>query len=194
MTDAENSEYLLVLGLQAGNAGAYQKLYDLYASRLKALAVRLRLSEEEANEIVQETFIRIWLHRQKIEPAASFSAFIITIARHLIYNQVRKSATRENYIREVSGQMNMLHDMQSHGELQRLIHHLLQQLPDKCRQVFRKSRFDGYSNAQIAEEMNISKSTVENQLNKALKLLRKGLEEKGYGPTLVFLYIFLQSQ
>jgi RNA polymerase sigma-70 factor (ECF subfamily) len=56
----------------------------------------------------------------------------------------------------------------------------MQQLPEKCRQVFSKSRLEGYSNQQIADEMNISKSTVENQLNKALKIMRKSLETNGY--------------
>lgn len=193
MQEPVNNESTLVLELRAGSPGAYRALYERYAPRLQAFSMRFRLSGKEADEIVQETFIRVWLHRDKIDPAANFSAFLVTIARNLIYNQIRHSVTREKYRKEF-GRTARDHEFPADGELQRLINNALTQLPERCRQVFRKSRLEGYSNAQIAEEMNISKSTVENQLNKALKLIRKTLENNGYGSFLYFFLFFFNQQ
>lgn len=189
----QDNDKLLIFGLQNNDPQAYKELYSRYAPRLQAFASKFRMTPEEADEIVQETFIRIWLHRHKIDADSAFSAYIITIARNLIYNQIRKTAFREDYkkdlLREQSGQLEMPAD----SELKNLINKAILSLPEKCRLIFRKSRFEGYTNAQIAEELKISKSTVENQLNKALKTIRKELEEKGYGTSLAFFLFFFTS-
>lgn len=186
------NDKLLIFGLQNNDPHAYRELYTRYAPKLQAFATRFRMSREEADEIVQETFIRIWLHRHKIDADSAFSAYLITIARNLIYNQIRKTAFREDYKKDLMREKAGL-EMPADSELKNLINKAVLSLPEKCRLIFRKSRFEGYTNAQIAEELRISKSTVENQLNKALKIIRKELEDKGYGTTLAFFLFFFVS-
>ena len=190
MKEAGYNEYLLVKQLKADDPAAYKTLYEQYAPRLQAFSRRFRLSKEESDEIVQDTFVRIWLYRQKIDPEAGFSPFLITVARNLIYNHIRKNAQWEKYLREIDA--GPAWEAAKDNELEQFLLKTIHELPDRCRQVFRKSRLEGYSNAQIAEEMNISKSTVENQLNKALKHIRKQLEMKGYWGLVYFFLFFLE--
>jgi RNA polymerase sigma-70 factor (ECF subfamily) len=181
-----SGEQELILALRNGRSPAFRLLYTDYGPRLYGFCKRSGLSPEDAREIVQETFIRVWEHRQDIRTDTSFSSYLFTIARNLIYNSLRRTAYWEKYLRDTGVRQaagTFTHLPADERELQRLIGEAIRQLPDKCRQIFRKSRYEGCSNQQIAEEMAISKSTVENQLNKALRSIRVFLEKNGYGPT-----------
>lgn len=192
MMDQPTNEQALVHQLISGDPAAFRTLYERYAPRLAAFSAKLHASNAETDEIVQETFIRTWVHRHRLDPTQPFEAYIITIAKNLIYNHVRKIGHQQNYFREVSARAGRQEDPAVQvRELRDLIGKAMQQLPEKCRIVFRKSRLEGYTNAQIAEEMNISRSTVENQLNKALKIIRKNLESHGYGTTLVTIALII---
>ncbi len=188
MKQEDDDEWLLIPALNNGDPSAFRRLYGDYSPRLYGFCKRFGLSPEDAREIVQETFIRIWLHRDQLRPGINFSSYIFTIARNLIYNSLRRTAYWEKYLHEAG--LNQVAGATTTApgderELQRLIGEAILQLPEKCRQIFRKSRYEGFSNQQIADELSISKSTVENQLNKALKTIRKFLENNGYGPAMM---------
>jgi RNA polymerase sigma-70 factor (ECF subfamily) len=188
MRQEDFGEGELVPELGKGNPSAFRQLYSVNGPRLYGFCKHFGLNPDDAREIVQETFIRIWEHRQELRPDTSFTSYLFTIARNLIYNSVRRTAYWEKYLREASLQMpagGPVSVPADERELQRLIGVAILQLPDKCRQIFWKSRYEGISNQQIADELAISKSTVENQLNKALKTIRKYLESRGYGPAFV---------
>jgi RNA polymerase sigma-70 factor (family 1) len=188
MMQEDFQERELIPELRKGNPLAFRQLYVAYGGRLYGFCARFGLASDSAREIVQETFIRVWEHRGEIRSDTSFSSYLLTIARNLIYNALRHASYRDKYLQEVRLQQP---DSEGHfapaneRELQRLIGEAELQLPDKCRQIFRKSRYEGYSNQAIADELAISKSTVENQLNKALKTIRHFLGTHGYGPTLL---------
>lgn len=174
--------------LQKGNPLAYRHLYEAYGPRLYGFCKRFGVFPDDAREIVQETFIRVWEHRRNIRPGTSFSSYLFTIARNLIYNSLRHAAHWDKYLRETSLRQPsgvIGPDTTDERELQRLIGEAVLLLPDKCGQIFRKSRYEGCSNQEIADELAISKSTVENQLNKALRTIRKFLEANGYGPAFI---------
>ncbi len=175
------NEQDFVQGLRGNDPYAFKMLYEKYAPGLHAFSNRFNFSREEAEEIVQETFIRIWQNRHTLDPHKSFNTFLITIAKRLIYNQIRHGKYRDMYLKEVkAGFTESTAHPANEKELRQLLNKAMTELPDKCRQIFRKSRLEGFSNQQIADEMNISKSTVENQLNKALKKIRYYLKNKGF--------------
>lgn len=176
--------------LRNGNTDAFRMLYEKYAPRLKAFCLRFNFSREESEDVVQETFIRIWENRQKVIPTASFNTFVITIAKRLIYNQIRHSIYMKNYSRDLLALSNEILTPGNEKDLQQVIERSIKKLPEKCRQVYQKSRIEGCSNAEIASQMNISKSTVENHLNKALKALKQNMVSAGYGKATVFLLLF----
>ena len=184
------NEIELVIKLQQGDTTAFKILYEKYAPRLKAFSSRFNFTLEESEDIVQETFIKIWENRETIIPTSSFNTFLITIAKHLIYNQIRHSVYRKNYSKEILYVSSHNSTPGNERDLQQLIEKSIKKLPEKCRQVYQKSRIEGYSNSEIATEMNISQSTVENQLNKALKRLKQSMQNAGYGTSPVFLLLF----
>lgn len=184
MRQEDFEEQELVSELRKGNPSAFRQLYAAYGPRLYGFCKRFGIPPEEAREIIQETFIRVWEHRQDIRSGASFSSYLFTIARNLIYNALRHTAYWDKYLGEAGLQQagEPASIPADERELQRLIGEAVQGLPDKCRQIFRKSRYEGLSNQEIADALAISKSTVENQLNKALKTIREFLKSNGYGP------------
>ncbi|MGV3529767.1 MAG: RNA polymerase sigma factor [Flavisolibacter sp.] len=191
--ESDTNDGMLIRGLQNGNADAFRALYNKYAPRLQGFAARFRISPEEADEITQETFIRIWLHRQQVREDAAFCTYMITIAKRLILNHLRQFARREMYIKEVTAGTSTAANISAgnEAELEKIIRKAIQDLPLKCREVFTMSRMEGFSNQQIAEELSISKSTVENQINKALKTIRRTLEKHGYTYHMLYLFLLL---
>ncbi|MHA4808444.1 RNA polymerase sigma factor [Flavitalea flava] len=188
MTQGDFDGRELVPELRNGDPSAFRQLYHAYGPRLYGFCKRFGLSVDESRDILQQTFTRIWENRQDIRSDASFNNYLFTIAKNLILNSLRRAAYAEKYLREAGLQWpaaGMVPAPADERELQRLIGEAVLQLPDKCRQIFWKSRFEGFSNQEIADELSISKSTVENQLNKALKTIRKFLENNGYGPALL---------
>jgi RNA polymerase sigma-70 factor (ECF subfamily) len=183
------NEIELVDKLRQGDTNAFKVLYEKYAPRLKAFSFRFNFTVEESEDIVQETFIKIWENRLTIIPKYSFNTFLITIAKHLIYNQLRHSVYKKNYSKEVLNVSSLHLTPGNEKDLQILIERSIKRLPDKCRQVYQKSRMEGYSNSEIATELNISKSTVENHLNKALKMLKQNMLSAGYGTSHAFLLL-----
>lgn len=176
----EFNEKELIQRLRIADSSAFGVLYEKYGPRLKAFSQRFNFSLEECEDIVQETFIKIWENRGSINPDSSFNTFLITIAKHLIYNKLRHLAYCQKYEQVIRSQYQHSTESLADRDLQTLIDKTIMGLSDKCRQVYQKSRVDGYSNEQIAIKMNISKSTVENHLNKALKKLREELKRVGY--------------
>ncbi len=182
--DLDDSE--LVQRLREGSEDAFRRIYERYGTKLFYFARSLNVQVEDAQEIVQETFIKLWEYRHQADPALSLNAYLFTIARNLIYNQVKKWAVRQRYL------AGMLQGEVPTGNIQdRELHVLIDQamaeMPDKQRAVFRMSRFEGVPNQQIADELGISKSTVENHINKALKYLRRRLEQCGYEITTLWI-------
>src|SRR5882757_6287727 len=171
MRQEDFEEQELVTELRKGNPSAFRQLYGAYGARLYGFCKRFGIPPEEAREVIQETFIRVWEHRHDLRSDTSFSSYLFTIARNLIYNALRHAAYWDKYLGEAGLQQRageMVSVPADERELQRLIGEAVLLLPDKCRQIFRKSRYEGFSNQEIADELIISKSTVENQLNKAL--------------------------
>jgi RNA polymerase sigma-70 factor (ECF subfamily) len=179
----------IVEGLIRGEQEAYRLVYQAYGNRLYRFSRQLGLSEADAEEIVQDTFMRLWVSRATLDSKAPIGHFIIVIARNLVYNALKKAATRKQHqllaFRDVD---NETEQQNSARELHALIRQAVDEMPEKRREVFHLSRFEGKMNEHIAEQLGISKRTVENQLNKALKFLRQRLKEYGYGALfLVFL-------
>ena len=153
----------------------FQLLFKQHASDLYHLAYNHLRSRVEAQEIVQNCFLKFWEKRHEIGPEASAAkGYLYTSAYHAILNQVR----RQHYwvYEECPEDLVVEHESQSTGleyeQLNDLYTTALAQLPVKRRQIFAMSRQQGLSNAKIAQELNISIKTVENQMTQALKFLR----------------------
>src|SRR5689334_643844 len=100
MRQEDWDEQALVAELRKGEPSAFRELYAAYGPRLYSFCKRFGITSEEAREVIQETFIRVWEHRLDIRTGASFSGYILTIARNLIYNSLRHAAYWDKYLGE----------------------------------------------------------------------------------------------
>jgi RNA polymerase sigma-70 factor, ECF subfamily len=175
----EVDEQKLIKNLIKGDTKAFEYFYLGYYKNLLFVANQYLHDLAEAEEIVQEVFCRVWHYRKNMDASLSFKAYIITIAKRLIYNKAKKKINQVTYekyqqthCRESS---NILEEYLNFNELNQQINSKIQQLPDKRREIFIMSRIEGLSHKEIAEKLNISTNTVESQITKAIKFLKDSL-------------------
>ncbi len=186
------NESLLVRNLTKGNLLAFNTLYKEYSGRLYRFALGYLKSEEEAEELVQEVFTIIWEKRSELKEELSFKSFLFTIAFNIIRKHFRTKAQLTEYFK--SGLIDDT-DVQtaqrvSYDSLYQYITKLIDQIPQRRKEIFIKSRLEGLSIKEIAEELNISHKTVENQLTDALKFIRTNLNRE-YLPAILFFALFV---
>jgi RNA polymerase sigma-70 factor (family 1) len=183
------NEAEIVQSLAKGNLLAFNTLYNDYSGRVYRFALGYLKSEDEAEELVQEVFTIIWEKRKDIKAELSYKAYLFTIAFNIIRKHFRTKAYLTEYIKtEVNDDLDMqTSDKITYDSLYKYLTELTNQLPERRRQVFIKSRFNGLTINEIAEEMNISHKTVENQLTVALKFIRANLTRESISSVLFFL-------
>jgi RNA polymerase sigma-70 factor (ECF subfamily) len=182
------NESRLVKSLSEGNILAFNSLFRAYGTRLYRFAIGYLKSDEEAEELVQEVFTIIWEKKSDLKNELSFKSYLFTIAFNIIRKHFRTRAQLSEYIRLRSDDDYDIRtsELISYNSLFKYVTELVNQLPEKRKQVFIKSRFDGLSIREIAEELNISHKTVENQLTDALKFIRNNLNREEISAVLFF--------
>jgi RNA polymerase sigma-70 factor (ECF subfamily) len=193
MKDYTNkNESLLVHNLSKGNLLAFNTLFKEYSGRLYRFAFGFLKSEPEAEELVQEVFTIIWEKRADLKEELSFKSFLFTIAFNIIRKHFRTKAYLSEYLKTgISDDMDMQTSQKiTYDSLHQYITELVNQLPGRRKEIFIKSRFEGHSIKEIAEEMKISHKTVENQLTDALKFIRTNLNMENI-PVILFFILFI---
>lgn len=188
LDSTSKDESLLVQNLIKGNLLAFNALYKTYSRRLYRFALGYLKSRDEAEELVQEVFTVIWEKRKDLKEELSFKSFLFTIAFNMIRNHFRSKAYLAEYLKsEISDDLDMQTSQKIiYDSLYKYIAELVNQLPERRKEIFIKSRFNGLSIAEIAEEMNINHKTVENQLTVALKFIRTNLKRENLACILFF--------
>lgn len=165
------------------NIEAFEIMYKRYWPELTDAAYKRLQSRQKAEDIVQEIFISLYNKRNVLELTVSLRAYLSKALKYKVLNEYRSEAVRNNYISSLFFKDNCKNDfaeMLEAKELHSKIDLLLLQLPDKCRRVFYLSRNENMTNKEIAMELNISVSTVEKHICKALKVLKGSLKTYTY--------------
>ena len=185
-------ESLLIYNLSKGNLLAFNTLYKEYSGRLYRFALGYLKSEDEAEELVQEVFTIIWEKRTALKKELSFKSFLFTISFNIIRKHFRTKVYLSEYLKTGINDDLDMHTSQkiAFNSLYQFITELVNQLPGRRKEIFIKSRFEGYSIKEIAEELNISHKTVENQITDALKFIRTNLNRENI-PVLLFFILFI---
>jgi RNA polymerase sigma-70 factor (ECF subfamily) len=186
------NEALLVRNLSKGNLLAFNTLYNEYSGRLYRFAFGYLKTEVEAEELVQEVFKIIWEKRVDLKKELSFKSFLFTIAFNIIRKHFRTKSYLSEYFKTRISEDQDLQTSQkiTYDSLYQYITELVNHLPDRRKEIFIKSRFEGLSIKEISEELKISHKTVENQLTDALKFIRTNLNQESL-PLLLFLVLFI---
>jgi len=186
------NESMLVGDLSKGSIVAFNLLYKTYCKRLYRFSLRYLRSEKEAEELVQEVFAIIWEKRETLNQELSFKSFLFTIAFNIIRKHFRKKARLAKYLNAgLADDTNyQIADDTNYQSLYTYLLTLIDQLPERRREVFVKSRLEGLPNRKIADEMKISLKTVENHLSDAMRFLREHLNRESM-PVILFYMLFL---
>lgn len=172
----ENSELYLIKAFKNGDEQAFRALFDLYCERLYYFLFGLLKSKEDAEEIIQETFLKIWENREHFWEDYPFESLLFRIAKNSSLNYNRKKVNRAVFekdfgffadLSEYSADQYLLFQ-----ETQRIIDTILDGLPPKRKEIFLLQKIDGFSRQEIARKLNISVITVDHQLIKANKYVR----------------------
>lgn len=166
----------------AGDEAAFRSLFEIYAPRLLAMATRITGSAAVADDLVQDTFLKIWIARDQLTEVAQPSAWIKKICFFLAVNYVRRQAIRDKVMDTVTYRELPMAEMIEFRQLLGLVNKAVRQLPDKQQQIYRLSREQGLSINEIAAHMGLAVSTVKNLLVMALKNIRAFLQKADYLP------------
>ena len=174
-------EKKLLEGVKNSNKTAFKDLYYRHQPILFRYVVYRVRERELAEDIVQETFVRIWNNRSRLDSSKSFFSLIAKVSNNLCYDHFRHQKVKIQHQDRIPGiyKKNKKNPETEHelSDLKEAIWNTVNNyLPDKCLEIFLLSRNEGKTNQEIADLLNISKRTVENQLYRALKILRKILK------------------
>jgi RNA polymerase sigma-70 factor (ECF subfamily) len=175
------------LRFKQGDELAFEKIFNANYNRITGFCNQFVYDTDKAKSIAQEVFLNLWLNRQKVESINGIRAFLYTYAKSSCLNYIRHRKIvrkyEDSHLQEREDDLNreILESFDFNSleftELESLIQKAINDLPEKCRQVFVMSRFEGKMNKEISEELNISIKAVEANMTRALKTLRADLAE-----------------
>lgn len=171
----------LLTRLKNGDMLAFDRVYELYSHKLYSFVFKILKNEAEADDIVQEVFVKIWESRHKLEDYKLLNSYIFTIAYNNSIDLIRKRINNSKYLEHLknSAVSNITPSITSQIEFNELniqAEKLIANLPERQKQVYLLHREEGLTYPEIAEKLGISKNTVENHMAKALKYLRQNMD------------------
>ncbi len=155
-----------------------------------AFSLRYLKSEADAEEIVQDVYVKIWENRNKLKHETSFKSYLFTIAYNDICKVFRRRKYHEQYVNEMLNGLGATSGDTNYTGLLSQIEHLVSQLPEKRREIFNLRHNEGKSSKEIAKELNISPGTVDNNISQALNYIRQNIDKNNLA-LLLFISLFL---
>lgn len=170
---------LLELIRQQDNQEAFAELFDRHWKFLYNRVYQLLKHHDDTLDICQNLFVWIWENRNSISIKSNFRTYLFVAAKYKVANLMRVGKVRTVLVEKI--ELDQLaantFDSMEVKELQHLIFQLIHELPPKCREIFMMSREQGLSHLQIAQQLQLSEKTVDEQIRRALQKLRKPLNK-----------------
>lgn len=186
----ELQEHTLTAQLAKRDSSAFEEVFKTYFKNLHAYACTILKEEADAEEAVQQVFFKLWERAEHLSFSGSVAAYLYRAVHNQCLNQLKHQKVKANH------QLHVSYSMKNESvngpakmiskELEHKIREALNELPEQCRTIFQLSRFEEMKYREIADQLDISIKTVENQMGKALKQLRLKLVDF---LTLLFLFI-----
>jgi len=186
-------DHILVEKLRKGDLEAFDQVFKKYGDRLFGFALSYLKSKEETEGLVQNIFLKVWENRRNLKKEFSLKSYLFTIAYHDMCKIFRKKQLLEKFLKEKgveeNAPINMEEQLEYKATLEQ-VNQVINKLPEKQRIIFIKSRKEGKSSKEIAEEMNLASGTIDNQISAALKFLRKHISDNNFALLLLFTVFF----
>lgn len=172
-----NPENELIMRLQKDETKAFEALFHLYKKRVKGFVHKMLPPHISSDNVVMEVFIKVWLNREKIDPTKTFSSFLFVVAKNQVLDELKAAVNQklvysETYLLEKTA-LHQETNETTEEEMETVLQKMLDKLPQRRRQIFNLSRFEGLSYKQIAAKLNITENTVDTQIRKSLQFLRQ---------------------
>ncbi|CAK7047937.1 MAG: ECF RNA polymerase sigma factor SigL [Parabacteroides sp.] len=189
----------LVERVRTGDREAFNELYNLYYPVLRSYAGLLLKEEEEAEDVVQDVFLNVWLRKEILDDTLSLRGYLLRSVYNTALNIIKRRGYSETYRsvyeKEVEEIGFKYYDPDACDIIRKLydrdirsdINMAIKSLPDRCREVFSLSYLHDMPSKEISRKLGISLRTVESHIYSALKLLREKLEH--YKPALFLLFL-----
>jgi RNA polymerase sigma-70 factor (ECF subfamily) len=187
-TDAKLT-YLIKTGVKE----AFHELFERYARRIYLFALSYLKNEQDAEELVQDVFLKIWEKRESLDKSKNIKSFVFKVAVNTMYDFIRRKNIESAYNEFASANFQTHPDSTWHqvifDEMINNLDILVKQMPSEQQKIFRLSREDGLTSEEIARKLNLSKRTIENQLYRAIAFLKKHFRTDSLFAVL-FLYLW----
>lgn len=183
----------LMREIRAGNMLAFDTMYNSYSKKIYKFAYSILKSREESENIVQDTFMKLWEKRENVEKDSSVKSYLFTIAYNSTIDLIRKKIKDDQFI-EYLKSIQVTYENPDidyeYKELTEKLHKVIEQLPLRQKEVYLLYSEEGLSYQKIAEKLHISVNTVENHMSRALKNIRAKMDAYTL-ISLLFLYLFV---
>lgn len=169
-------EHRWIVQLKHNDEEALRSIYDTFSSQVFDVAFLILKDTGWSEDVVQEVFVKLWNSRAKLDPSGSLLSYLYVLTKRASFNKLRDikkfSSDFEQLWINISRLSDCSHEKLIAKELSDHLDGLLEKLPERQREVFKLSRFEGLTYQQIAEALNVSPNTVKNHMVQALKTLR----------------------
>lgn len=182
------NERELLQRIADGDERAFRTFFDWYKDRFYAVVLKMTRSDDLAQEMVQEIFMKIWQNRASLAGISNPDSYFFTAVYRKVYSHYKRAALEQKllkFIAESPTFQNITDQTVLAHESERLINEAISRMPPQRQLVFRLSKQDGLSREQIAEKLQISPYTVKNHLAEAIKFIKSYLNHAA------FIYILL---
>ena len=159
-----------------------ESLFKTFYPVLAAYCNKYVKDEETVRDIIQDIFLKVWENRDRVDFSIPLHSYLLKLAHNSCMNYLQRLKIEKEYLHELAvqslemeAQYDYLFEQLAADALQEQIDRIVAQLPAQCRDIFCKSRYEGMSHKDIAQKLNISVRTVETQIYRALKVLKKAL-------------------
>lgn len=171
---ASEKEY--IIRISNGDTKAFDIIFMLYYPKVKSFILGLIKDEENARDLAQDIFLKVWVNRGKIAEIEYFKSYLFQMSKNVVYDYFSKQQKVSDHVPiwKIDPTDTSLIDEKIEAEdLELLVNLLIQNMPEQRRKVYVMSRREGLKNDEISEKLNISKRTVETHISNALKDIRK---------------------
>lgn len=192
MPEDTEKEREVIAALKSDSQEAFNEIYSTYARRLYSYCYKFSRTAEDAEEIVQDTFVRLWNSRGKLKSDTNLNNLIFTISHRLVINAWHKRMLDPKYItfleiqEQVADSRRTEHAVE-YDEFSWRVLSLMDKLPTTQRKIVQYAKMEDLPSKEIARRMNLSEQTVRNQLSLALKTLKSQMKDGKMAVGLLFL-------
>jgi len=172
------TEAELISNVKAGMTSAFDMLFGMYSHKIYYFAFSILKSKEDAEDVVQHTFFKVWEKRENINSNLVFKSFLFTIAYNISVDLLRARLKEKGYKESISVIASSNYNLEERiefGDLLDRVNQIVKDLPPRKREIYQLSRIHNLTNSEIAEKLKISAKTVENGLGYSLKYIKTHL-------------------